>query len=81
MATLTLGNLKWAKRMAKASLCGATEKSMTVNGKVGLSTVMVYGKVHMEIPILENGGILNQKATESITGGVETDTKESGNNV
>ena len=81
MATLTLGNLKLAKLMAKASLCGATEKSMTVNGKVDLSTVMVYGKVHMEIPILENGGILNQKATESITGGVETDTKESGNNV
>jgi hypothetical protein len=69
---------KTAKLMEKEYTCGAMEKFTMVNGKMALKKAMVYGKVFLEILILENGRIAKPTVMECINGKMVTGMKESG---
>jgi hypothetical protein len=80
MGTNIKVNILMEKLMEKEHIHGETMKYTMENGKMVKKMAMEYGKVFMEIVILDNGKIAKQKDMESIHGLMETDMKENGNN-
>ena len=76
--TNTRGNLNEEKQLVREFTTGTLEKSMMVNGNMGLKKETVFGKELMAIPILENGKIPKLMGMEFILGKTGIDTKENG---
>ena len=75
-----MASFNLVKRMAKGSIHGLMERSMTVNGILVSSMDMEFGKDFMGTLTLVSGGNQRLRDMESITGRTVIDMRESGNN-